>query len=146
MFSSTFANELARLVFQAVPIAGIADNAAASAETQLFVALHRADPGAAGTQATSEANYTGYARVPVIRTSTGWTVNNNVVRPAATVEFPEMTGGAEQTITHITVGTTLAGAGRVYFRGAIAPTIECKVGVVPRLRDTTTITLLTAAP
>lgn len=144
MFSNAFANQIAALLFHGTPIPALADNAATSPATQLYVSLHKADPGAGGTQTTTEADYTGYARIPVARTAAGWTIVGNVVSPTDTVEFPEMTGGDEQTITHIAVGTALTGAGTVLFRGAILPTIECKNGVVPRLRETTTITMVTA--
>ena len=40
----------------------------ATGDTNITVALHTADPGEAGTQSTSEATYTSYARVNVIRT------------------------------------------------------------------------------
>ena len=35
--------------------------------TNLYVSLHTADPGEAGDQTTSEATYTGYARIAVVR-------------------------------------------------------------------------------
>ncbi len=41
----------------------IADNAATSPITNLYVSLHTGDPGEAGDQTTSEAAYTSYARV-----------------------------------------------------------------------------------
>ena len=40
----------------------------------LYISLHTADPGAAGTQATSECAYPPYARVAASRTAGGWTV------------------------------------------------------------------------
>ncbi|MFN8992931.1 MAG: hypothetical protein ACK5X3_04600, partial [Pseudomonadota bacterium] len=55
------------------------------ANTNLFVSLHTADPGEAGTQLTSEANYTSYARATVSRSGTGWTVTGNQVVNAALV-------------------------------------------------------------
>jgi hypothetical protein len=53
MSKSNFPREcnLLKLIFNAVAIANIADNAAASPLTNLFWALHTADPGDAGTQA-----------------------------------------------------------------------------------------------
>ena len=72
--SNTFENDLLQLIFNATAIANIADNAASSPLTQLFVALHTADPGETGVQNTSETAYTGYARVAVNRNSGAWTV------------------------------------------------------------------------
>lgn len=40
----------------------------------LYIALHTADPGATGNQTTSEATYTSYARVGVVRSNSGWTL------------------------------------------------------------------------
>ena len=68
----TFENDLLKLIFNATAIANLADNAATSPLTNLSVALHTADPGEGGTQATNETAYTGYARVSVARTSGGW--------------------------------------------------------------------------
>ena len=65
---STFDNDLLKLIFNATPIATIADNAASTPLTSLYLSLHTADPGAGGSQTTSEAAYGGYARQPVART------------------------------------------------------------------------------
>lgn len=74
---NTFENDFLKLVFNATAIANIADNAATSPLTNLYVSLHTADPGEAGDQTTSEITYTSYARVAVARTSGGWTVTAN---------------------------------------------------------------------
>jgi hypothetical protein len=42
---NTFENDIAKLIFNATAIANIADNAASSPLTSLYVALHTADPG-----------------------------------------------------------------------------------------------------
>ena len=71
----TFENDFVKLIFQASAIANIADNAATSPLTNLYLSLHTADPGEAGSQTTSEATYTSYARVAVARTSGGFTIS-----------------------------------------------------------------------
>ena len=48
----TFESDLLKLIFNATAIANIADNAASSPLTNLFVPLHTADPGEAGSQTT----------------------------------------------------------------------------------------------
>ena len=60
--STTFANDLLKLIFNATPIANIADNAVTAPLTTVTMALHTDDPGAGGTQSTNEVAYTGYAR------------------------------------------------------------------------------------
>lgn len=127
------------LIFNADAIANIADNAASSPLTNLYVALHTADPGEAGTQNANECAYTSYARVAVARSGSGWTVSGNSVTPAAAIEFPEATGGSE-TATHFSIGVAASGATSVLYKGAISPTIAISTGVTPRLTTSTTIT------
>ena len=93
----TFENDLLKLIFNATAIANIADNAASAPLTNLYVALHTADPTDAGAQNASEAAYTGYARVSVARTSGGWTVSGNSVSPVANIDFGECTASCGST-------------------------------------------------
>jgi len=51
---NTFEDDILKLIFNATAIADLADNDTTSPATTLTVALHTADPGEAGTQATSE--------------------------------------------------------------------------------------------
>lgn len=119
MKSATFANDILKLIFNATAIANIADNAASSPLTNLFVALHTADPLNAGDQTTSEIAYTGYGRVTVARTSGGWTVTTNSVSPAAAITFGQMTAGAGGTATHFSVGVATSGASKILRRGVL---------------------------
>lgn len=138
--SNTFENDLLKLIFNATPIAGLADNASASPVTTLYLALHTADPGEDATQTTNEVAYTGYARIAVARSSAGWTVTDNSVSPVAVIEFGEMTAGTPSTATHVTIGTASTGVGKVLYRGTLTPNVSIAVGVVPRIRTTSTIT------
>jgi hypothetical protein len=137
--SNAFENSLLKLIFNATAIANLADNAASSPLTNLYVSLHTADPGEAGDQSTSEATYTSYARVAVLRTSGGWTVTNNSVSPVANIDFPNCTGGTN-TITYFGVGTASTGAGVLYYSGTVSPSISVSSGVTPRLTTASTIT------
>jgi hypothetical protein len=136
---STFDNDFLKLVFNATAIANMADNAATSPLTNLYVSLHTADPGAGGSQTTSEVAYTSYARVAVARTSGGWTVTTNSVSPAATIGFPAGTGGSG-TATNFAVGTASSGTGKILYTGTITPNIVCGNGVTPQLTTASTIT------
>ena len=100
----------------------------AAYSTNLYVSLHTADPGEAGTQSTSEATYTGYARATVVRSAGGWTVANNVASNAAIVNFPECTAGTN-TITHVGIGTTASGTGRLIASGTVTPNVSVATGV-----------------
>jgi hypothetical protein len=137
--SNTFENDWMKLIFNATPIANMADNAATSPLTNLYVSLHTADPGEAGTQTTSEAAYTSYARVAVARTSGGWTITNNSASPVADISFPAATGGSE-TETYWAVGTASSGTGKILYSGAISPAIVVSSGVTPKITTASTIT------
>lgn len=137
--SNVFENDLLKLLFNGTAIANIADNAASSPLTNLYVSLHTADPGEAGDQSTSEATYTNYARVAVARTTGGWTVTLNSVSPVANIDFPACTGGTN-TITYFGVGTASSGGGKLLFSGVVTPNISVSNGVTPRLTTGTTIT------
>ena len=137
---NTFENDLLKLIFNGTAIANIADNAGSSPLTNLYVALHTANPDEAGTQETSEISYTGYARVAVARSDSGWTVTNNSVSPNAEIAFAEMTGGAGGTATHVSVGTAASGAGKVLYYGAVSPSISIAEGDTPKITTASTIT------
>lgn len=137
--SNSLETSLLGLLFNAAAIANIADNAASSPLTNLYVSLHTADPGEAGSQTTSEATYTSYARVAVARTSGGWVVTGNSVSPAAAITFPEATGGTN-TITHFGIGTASSGAGVLLYSGTVTPSLSVSTGVTPLLKTTSTIT------
>ena len=136
---NTFENDWLKLVFNATAIANIADNAASSPLTNLFVAAHTADPGEAGDQTTSECTYTSYARVSVARSGAGWTVTANSVSPAAAISFPACTGGTN-TITHFSVGVATSGASKILYRGTVTPNISVSTGVTPQLTTASTVT------
>ena len=136
---NTFENDILKLIFNATAIANIADNAATGPLTNLYVALHTADPGETGDQTTSEATYTSYARVAVARSGAGWTVTNNSVSPAATISFPACTGGTN-TITHASIGVASSGASKILYYGAVSPTISVSSGVTPSLTTSTAFT------
>jgi hypothetical protein len=135
----TFENDWLKLIFNAVAIANIADNAASAPLTNLFVSLHTGDPGEAGDQTTNEAAYTSYARVSVARTAGGWTVTTNSVSPVADISFPQATGGSE-TETHFAVGTLTSGAGKILYSGTVTPNIAVSSGVTPKLTTASTVT------
>jgi hypothetical protein len=136
---STWAGDILKLLFNATAVANIADNAATSPLTNLYVALHTADPGAGGSQTTSEITYVGYARVPVLRTSGGWVVTGASVSPQSTISFNPGTGGTG-TATFFSIGTVTSGAGKILYSGAISPSIVCGAGITPQLTTASTVT------
>lgn len=97
----------------------------------LYVALHTADPGEAGTAVTSEATYGAYARVTVARTAGGWTVASNQASNTALVQFPLCTSGTN-TITHVSIVTTTSGAGQILYSGALNASLAVSTGIQPQ--------------
>ena len=76
-FEATFLENVLKHYLQNLDHADVGDAAGVQNSAtvgNVFVALHTADP-AGGTQATSEATYTGYGnRIAVVRSAVGWTV------------------------------------------------------------------------
>lgn len=141
--TNTFENDLLLLVFNNTGIALIGDATGLRGSTtagSLYVSCHTADPGETGTQTTSEAAYTGYARVGVARSGAGWTVTGNSVSPAANIDFGECTASAGSPLTHFGVGTDSTGTGKLLYKGTLTPNITMAVGVIPRVKSTTAIT------
>lgn len=128
---NTFENDLMKLIFNATAIANLADNASVSPFTNLYLSLHTANPDEAGDQSTSEATYTGYARVAVLRTAGGWTVSSNQASNAALVQFPQCSGGSN-TLTYVGVGTASSGAGKLLYSGALSSSLAVSNLIQPQ--------------
>lgn len=107
--------------------AGIQNSATAGS---FYVSLHTGDPGETGTQTTSEANYTGYARVAVARSGAGWTIAGDTVSNAAVITYGLCTAGSN-TITHFGIGSDLSGAGNLFFSGALNASLAVSNGITP---------------
>ena len=135
-------NAFLKLIFNKTAIPNIADSAASAPLSDLYLSLHTADPdSAANSQALNETAYPGYARIPLVRTSTGWTITASVVKPTSAVSFATSTAGTQGTaITHVGIGTAATGAGTLLFSGALSPTISMAEGVIPQILATSAIT------
>jgi hypothetical protein len=116
---NTFINDLLKLAFQATSIANIADNAASSPLTSLYLSLHTADPGAAGSQTTNETAYTNYARQAVSRSSSGFTVSGQSVTLTSAVSFPAGATTDTDVIAYWGVGTASSSTGKLLYSGPI---------------------------
>jgi len=98
----------------------------------LYISLHTADPTVAGTQTSSEATYTSYARVAVVRSASGWTVATGAGDNVAAINFPACTGGSS-TVTHVGLGTASSGAGILIAYGTLDDEREVTNGVTPSI-------------
>lgn len=99
------------------------------AVTNLEIHLHTADPGEAGTTATSEASYTGYALVTVARSAVGWTVAGNSSVNAALIQFGQCTAGTN-TLTHVSISP--AGSTQILYSGALNSSLAVSAGIQPQ--------------
>jgi hypothetical protein len=98
----------------------------------LFVSLHTANPGATGSQTTSEAAYTSYARVSVARTTGGWSLSGQTITNVAAINFPAATGGSE-TETYVGIGTLTSGAGTLLWFGQLTSSLAVSSGITPSI-------------
>lgn len=132
-FSDAFETSLLNHMFVNSAIANVGDSTglpAAGTAGSLYVALHTADPGEAGNQATSEISYTGYARVAVARSAAGWTVSGNSVVNFAQVQFGQCTAGSG-TATYFSVGLQVSGSTVILMSGALTASLAISNGITP---------------
>jgi hypothetical protein len=131
--TNAFETALLSLIFLNLDIPNVGDAAGlqnSAVPGSFFISLHTADPGETGAQNTSEANYTGYARVAVARSGAGWAVAGNNISNAALVNFPPCTAGAN-TVTHFGIGSDAIGAGNMFFTGSLNSTLNISAGITP---------------
>ena len=108
----------------------VGTNVSWDANTDLWIALHTADPGEAGSAVTSEATYGSYARVTLTRAS-DFTVSGNSVSNANLEQFPQCSSGSE-TITYASIVTSSSGAGTIVVRAALNSSIPVSTGIQPQ--------------
>jgi hypothetical protein len=121
---NTTENDVLELIFKATTLSW-------NGNTNLYISLHTADPGEAGSQTTSEATYTSYARVAVARSGSGWTVSGNQASNAALIQFPQCTGGSS-VVTHVAIGTASSGAGQILYKGVLSSSLSVSNLVQPQ--------------
>lgn len=133
--SNASENDLLLLLFNNTNISNMGDATGVRGSTSagsLYVSLHTSDPGEAGTQATNETSYTGYARVAVARSGAGWTVSGSAptqVINAGTITFGTSSSGTP-TITHFGIGLESSGATRLLASGALTNSQVINIGGV----------------
>ncbi len=136
--TTLFANDLLKLIFNAIPMTGLADDAVLFTVTALTVALHTDDPGVDGDQTTFEVDYTGYVRMALARSPDGWVVTNNEVSPTNNIDFPASTGGAATTATYVSIGTGVDD--KMLYKGPLIPPIYIAPDApAPRVTTATTV-------
>ena len=107
--------------------AGLLPSAAAGS---LYIGLHSADPGEAGSQTTSELAYTNYARVGVARGTAAWTVSGGSAVNISAITFPTC-GASGGTATYFSVGGSLTGTGNLLYSGSLSASLAITNGITP---------------
>lgn len=97
----------------------------------IYAHLHTADPTLSGTSSTNEATYTGYARVAIDRSGTGFTIcdpdgttnaSGTAFKNAAEITWPECTGvGDDEVETHASLCTA---SGQILYSAALTASIR----------------------
>lgn len=121
-----------KLIYQNIDLANIGDASGlqgSSTAGNIYIALYTSDPTDADTG--SEANYTSYARIPVARGVTEWSISGNVISNAIELIFPTSTGGTN-TITHVATRTALTG-GDLLHHGKLSTPLTISNGDIPRV-------------
>jgi hypothetical protein len=131
--SNSWETNLLELVFENTDATGIGDAGGLRGSVtpgSLYISLHTADPGEAGTQLTNETTYTNYVRVAVARSTAGWTVTGDTVDNDAAITFAQC-GVTGATVTHVGIGTASSGAGELLYSGALDSSLAVSDGVTP---------------
>lgn len=133
--TNTFEDELLEHILNNADIALIGDATGlrgSSADGDLYISLHTADPGESGDQTTSEVAYTGYSRVAITRDGTGWTVTSGEATNDAAINFPKCTGSSA-TATHFGIGTASSSTGKLLLKGALSSSLAISNNIVPAI-------------
>ena len=131
--SNSFEKSLLSLLFENANCANVGDATGLRGSTTagvFYISLHTANPNETGTQSTTEAAYTSYARVSVVRSTAGWTVASGVADNDAAINFPQATGGSE-TETHFGIGSDVSGTGNLFLWRALSSGLLVSSGVSP---------------
>ena len=132
--SNTCETALLNLVFANSNFANVGDATGlrgSSTAGSVYVSLHASDPGEAGNQTSgTELSYTGYARVAVARSGSGWTVSGNSASNAAAITFGACTAGSG-TAAYFGIGTDSSGSGTLLFSGALTSSLAISSGITP---------------
>lgn len=93
----------------------------------VYMALYRSDP--TDTDIGTEADYTGYTRVAVTRSTSNFTVTTGQVVNTNAVIFPQSTGGTN-TITHFGIRTAATG-GSLLYSGTVLSPLNIIADIIP---------------
>lgn len=135
--STAACNSILALMYNATPWANVADNAASSPLSDVYVSLHTgALTPATGTQADQETNYENYLRVAKARTTSGWTApSGGATENEGQIQFAQC-GASTATLTYVATGTIASGgAGIAWHYGQLNSPLAVSSGITPQFAD-----------
>jgi hypothetical protein len=124
-------------MYNASPWANVADNAASSPLTNVYVSLHTAVlTPATGTQTDTETSYTNYERVAKARSTLGWTIPvGGSTKNEGQIQFAQC-GAIGATVTHVATGTVASpSAGIAWHYGELNSPLVISSGITPLFAD-----------
>lgn len=120
---TTSCNNILALIYNATAWANVADNAAASPITNIYLALATASGAPADTMSTNEATYTNYVRQTVARTTSGWTApSGGSTSNVAVINYAQC-GVTGNTITSGKTGVATGASAVLHYGDLNAPII-----------------------
>lgn len=132
--TNAFETSLLNLIFANTALAEVGNATGlpgSEVEGSFYISLHTVSPGETGTQTSSEAAYTSYARVTVNRNSSAWAVSGNTADNAQAITFPQATGGGESE-TAFGIGAANTGQGTLFLYGALTSELGVSNGITPQ--------------
>jgi hypothetical protein len=121
--SNTTENDFLKMALQGT------DPAWRAGATQ-WIAMHKEDPGEAGSAVTNEADYGGYLRFAVTK-ATAWTDGGSTFSNAVLIQFPQCTSGTN-TLKFWSVVTTASGAGQIIYSAALTSNLDVSLNIQPQ--------------
>lgn len=120
---TTSCNNILALIYNATAWANVADNAAASPITNIYLALATASGAPSDTMSTNEATYTNYVRQTVARTTSGWTApSGGSTSNVAVINYAQC-GVTGNTITSGKTGVATGASAVLHYGDLNAPII-----------------------
>lgn len=139
----TFETKILQYIFQNITASNIGDTTGlrgSVASGSLYVSLHTSAvesdyERASSGQQTAECSYLGYARQPIERNSSCWSVTGNIASNITRADFPTCTNdlGSPQVPRYFGIGAASSGTGKLLYFGPISPIAAITTGMAVQL-------------
>jgi hypothetical protein len=131
--ATSICGSILNLMYRAFSWPNVADNAAASPLTLVYLGLHTGNLNAAtGLQNENETAYTNYIRKSVARNTTEWTAPSGGAISNVNVQQFAQCGASGSTVTHVSTGIGASGATASWHFGALNSSLAIANGITPQ--------------